>query len=133
MTRLADVRILSYSGKLGLPSLVLARPRRSPPVSTTIGRLSLEISEEFGFVAEFVVRRLEEACRGRAAAGVIAGRHHPQPLAHEGRGGVPCRPGSLQSADILLFEPNRRRNQARHTFTIHNLTPERHQPPSTLL
>jgi hypothetical protein len=36
ITRLADVRIFSYSGKLGRPSLVPARPRRSPPVSATI-------------------------------------------------------------------------------------------------
>src|SRR5207249_9011660 len=39
-----------------------------------------------------------------------------------GRGGVPRRPGSLQSSHILLFEPNRRRNQACHTITIHTLT-----------
>ena len=94
---------------------------------------SLEISEELRFIAEFFVRRLEEACRGRAAARVVAGRHHPQPLANENRGGVACRSGSLQGSDILRFEPDRRRNQSRHTFTIDRRTPERNQPPSTHL
>ena len=35
------------------------------------------------------------------------------------------RAGSLQSPYVLLFEPNRRRNQARHTSTIHPPTVER--------
>src|SRR5215470_9161933 len=71
---------------------------------------SLEISEQLGFIAQFGVCRLEEPCRRRAATRVIAGRHYPQPLANQGRGGVASRASSLQGSHVLFFEPNRCRN-----------------------
>ncbi len=43
------------------------------------------------------------------------------------------RAGTLQSSDVLLFEPNRGRNQPRHTITIHVLGPERNPPAWPLL
>jgi len=46
---------------------------------------------------------------------------------------VARRSGSLQSSNIILFEPNRRRNQARHTLTIHEPTPEHNQAAATPL
>ena len=35
----------------------------------------------------------------------------------------------LQSSNVLLFEPNRRRNQTRHTHTIHVATTQTHPDP----
>ena len=83
---------------------------------------TLEIPEELGFVSQLVVRRLEETRRGRAPSRVVSGRHHPQAFANELGGRVACRPGSFQRPYVLLFETNRRRNQACHTFTIHEPT-----------
>jgi hypothetical protein len=79
---------------------------------------SLEISKELRFSAEFGIRRLKEARRRWAVAGVVTRCHHPQAPADEGRGGVACGASPPQSSDVLFFEPNRRRNQACHTFTI---------------
>src|SRR2546428_13231810 len=85
---------------------------------------TLEIPEELRFVSQLVVGRLEETRRGRAPPRVVSRRHHAQTLANELGGRVTCRPGSFQRPYVLLFETNRRRNQARHTFTIQRPTRE---------
>ena len=91
---------------------------------------TLEIPEELGFVSQLVVSRLEETRRWRAPSSVVSRRHHAQPPANELRGRDTCRAGSLQSPYVLLFETDRRRDQACHTFTIQRPTREGNRDPT---
>jgi len=71
-----DVPAFSYSDDCSIDESQVELRESGVEFEGTVDS-SLEISEELRFMAEFVVRRLEEVCRGRAAARVVAGRHHP--------------------------------------------------------